>query len=162
MFKLYTAGQVKKMLERVEQEYENFLATQRRRINELTEQNREITAKLSEYEHEQTHIASAIISAEKTGEEIRASADAYAKTQRESVYRLAERCRKLAETLTEKYPDEEDVRSFGAYLDKLDEALETNGQGELDMNQILYPSADLKLENLCKELGLMDDEDVDE
>ncbi len=159
MFKIYTADKVKKIIQRVEEEYENALLAQRKRITELTEENRQLAAKLSVIEHERSHIASAVISAEKTGQAIRASADAYAKTQREGVYRLAERCRALATALAEKYPDEEDVKNFNSYLKKLDEALETGGEGELDMDKILFPDADLKLENLCKELGLMDEDE---
>ncbi|MBQ9081836.1 MAG: hypothetical protein IJY26_04305 [Clostridia bacterium] len=157
MFKFYTADKVKKIIARIEQEYEGVLTSQRKRIIELTEENRDLSAKLSIYEYERSHVASAIISAEQKGQEIRESADAYAKARRDGVYRLAERCRALAAALAEKYPAEADVKEFNTYIQKLDEALETNGEGELDMDKILYPDANLKLENLCKELGLMDD-----
>ncbi len=162
MFKIYTADNVKKIVSRVEEEYENALSAQRRRITELTEENRELSARLSLLESDRARVADAIIDAEKTGREIRASADAYARDRREGVYRLAERCRALAASLAEKYPDEEDVKNFGSYIRKLDEALETGGEGELDMDKILYPDKDLKLENICKELGLMDYDEKEE
>lgn len=157
MFKIYTADKVKKIVARVEEEYENALSDLRKRIVDLTAENRELSARLSLLKKDRDRVADAIITAEKTGQEIRNSADAYALARREGIYRLAERCRSLAAALAEKYPDEEDVKNFDAYISKLDEALETSGEGELDMNKILYPDADLKLENICKELGLMDD-----
>ncbi|MBO5782715.1 MAG: hypothetical protein J6R24_01075 [Clostridia bacterium] len=159
MFKIYTADKVKKIVARIEEEYEKALASQRRRLTELTQENRELCAKLSLLEHERSHVASAIITAEKTGSQIRSQAESFAKHRKEGVYRLAERCRALAQALTEKYPDAAEVQAFSSYLSKLDEALETDGQGELDMDKILYPDEDLKLENLCKEVGLMDDDE---
>lgn len=157
MFKIYTADNVKKIVGRMEEEYENALSSLRRRINELTEENRNLSARLSVLERDRDSVADAIITAEKTGREIRSSAEAYAKERRDGIYRLAERCRSLAAALSEKYPDEEDVKNFGSYISKLDEALETGGEGEIDMDKILYPDKGLKLENLCRELGLMDD-----
>ena len=157
MFKIYTAENVKKIVTRMETEYENALSALRRRINELTEENRDLSARLSLLERDRSSVADAIIAAEKTGKEIRSSADAYARERREGIYRLAERCRSLAAALAEKYPDEEDVKNFGSYISKLDEALETGGEGELDMDKILNPDKGLKLENICRELGLMDD-----
>ncbi len=159
MFKIYTASGVKKIVERLEEEYENAMTSLRRRINELTEENRSLSARVLLLERERTDVADAMIEAERTGKEIRSSADAYARERREGIYRLAERCRTLAAALADKYPDEEDVKTFSSYISKLDEALETGGEGELDMNRILYPDKGLKLENLCKELGLMDDEE---
>ena len=159
MFKIYTASGVKKIVERMEEEYENAMTSLRRRINELTEENRSLSARVLLLERERTDVADAMIEAERTGKEIRSSADAYARERREGIYRLAERCRTLAAALADKYPDEEDVKTFSSYISKLDEALETGGEGELDMNRILYPDKGLKLENLCKELGLMDDEE---
>ena len=159
MFKIYTTSGVKKIVERLEEEYENAMTSLRRRINELTEENRSLSARVLLLERERTDVADAMIEAERTGKEIRSSADAYARERREGIYRLAERCRTLAAALADKYPDEEDVKTFSSYISKLDEALETGGEGELDMNRILYPDKGLKLENLCKELGLMDDEE---
>ncbi len=158
MFKIYSAAAVKKILDKVTSEYENALTAQRRRITDLTAENRELLARVSLLESERGQVATALIDAERTGGEIRASADAYAKTCKDGVYRLAERCHALAEELLKKYPEEGQVKEFTRYLERLDEALQTGGEGELNMDEILYPDKNINLESLCKELGLIDEE----
>lgn len=159
MIKIFTQKKVCRLLAGVQKEYEAVVREQKERIERLTEENRDLAARVSLLEREKGLVAQALVDAEKASGEIRSSADEYARTQKAALYRLAERCRALADELSKAHPEEARESGYEKYVERLEEALETNGQGELDMDAILYPDENLKLENLCKEMGLMEDEE---
>ena len=155
MFGRYRKREVEQLVRRLRGEYEELLAARRREEDALKEENRDLAARLSQLEAERENVASALLHAVEEGERIKAEGARAAENDRREAALLAEKCRLYLEKLQQKYPDEEDTRSFAAFVDSLTK--EDDGSGVLDMDEVLAPKHPLDLKKLCIDLGLTED-----
>lgn len=157
MLKFFTEKDVKTLVARLKEEYGKAYERQRAQIDELKEENRRLAARVSELESDRAFVGEALTHAVAESDRIVAEGTEVARSKSRELMRLTEQCRTLCARLTEKYPDEEDVRRFTAFTQSLQRELGLTEQEEaLDMNLILNPG-ELDLEQLCRELGLMED-----
>ncbi len=161
MFGLYTEKDVKRLVSRLREEYDDVLATQKNTTEELKEQNRVLRARVLELENERGSVSEAIVKAVAEGERIKRESAAAAENERRELVLLAEKCRLLSDRLLKKYPDGEDVAAFASFVDELHLSLgeETEEESGFNMDDVLAPKEPLDLGKLCKELGLMEDEE---
>ena len=160
MLGLYSKKDVEKLVDRLREEYEEALRTQRQAAEELKEENRNLAARVSQLEAERATVADALIDAVKAGERIRKESEDAAANGGKELSLLIAKCRLLAGNLMAKYPDAEDVKAFSDFV----EALQSEASEEedvLDMDEVLAPKYPLDLGKLCKELGLMEDKDAE-
>jgi len=161
VFGLYTEKDVKRLVSRLREEYDDVLATQKNTTEELKEQNRVLRARVLELENERGSVSEAIVKAVAEGERIKRESAAAAENERRELVLLAEKCRLLSDRLLKKYPDGEDVAAFASFVDELHLSLgeETEEESGFNMDDVLAPKEPLDLGKLCKELGLMEDEE---
>ena len=160
MFRLFNEKDVKKLVLRLKEEYDGVLARQRAAAEELKEENRKLRARVLELEGERGSVGEAIISAQKAGARIREESAREAENERKELALLAEKCRLMLDRLQKKYPDEEDVAAFQAFTDELETRLGGGSEDYVfDMEEVLSPKQPLDLEKLCKDLGLMEDDE---
>lgn len=161
MFGLYTEKDVKRLVSRLREEYDDVLATQKNTTEELKEQNRVLRARVLELENERGSVSEAIVKAVAEGERIKRESAAAAENERRELVLLAEKCRLLSDRLLKKYPDGEDVAAFASFVDELHLSLgdEPEEESGFNMDDVLAPKEPLDLGKLCKELGLMEDEE---
>lgn len=161
VFGLYTEKDVKRLVSRLREEYDDVLATQTNTAEELKEQNRVLRARVLELENERGSVSEAIVKAVAEGERIKRESAAAAENERRELVLLAEKCRLLSDRLLKKYPDGEDVAAFASFVDELHLSLgdETEEESGFNMDDVLAPKEPLDLGKLCKELGLMEDEE---
>ena len=158
MLGLYSKKDVEKLVDRLREEYEEALRTQRQAAEELKEENRNLAARVSQLEAERATVADALIDAVKAGERIRKESEDAAANGGKELSLLIAKCRLLSGNLMAKYPDAEDVKVFSDFV----EALQSEASEEedvLDMDEVLAPKYPLDLGKLCKELGLMEDKE---
>ena len=158
MLGLYSKKDVEKLVDRLREEYEEALRTQRQAAEELKEENRNLAARVSQLEAERATVADALIDAVKAGERIRKESEEAAANGGKELSLLIAKCRLLSGNLMAKYPDAEDVKAFSDFV----EALQSEASEEedvLDMDEVLAPKYPLDLGKLCKELGLMEDKE---
>lgn len=158
MLGLYSKKDVEKLVDRLREEYEEALRTQRQAAEELKEENRNLAARVSQLEAERATVADALIDAVKAGERIRKESEDAAANGGKEFSLLIAKCRLLSGNLMAKYPDAEDVKAFSDFV----EALQSEASEEedvLDMDEVLAPKYPLDLGKLCKELGLMEDKE---
>ena len=158
MLGLYSKKDVEKLVDRLKEEYEEALRTQRQAAEELKEENRNLAARVSQLEAERATVADALIDAVKAGERIRKESEDAAANGGKELSLLIAKCRLLSGNLMAKYPDAEDVKAFSDFV----EALQSEASEEedvLDMDEVLAPKYPLDLGKLCKELGLMEDKE---
>lgn len=161
VFGLYTEKDVKRLVSRLREEYDDVLATQSNTTEELKEQNRVLRARVLELENERGSVSEAIVKAVAEGERIKRESAAAAENERRELVLLAEKCRLLSDRLLKKYPDGEDVAAFASFVDELHLSLgdEPEEESGFNMDDVLAPKEPLDLGKLCKELGLMEDEE---
>lgn len=159
MFKLFTEKDVKNLVLRLKTEYDEVLCRQHAFTEELKEENRNLKAKILEFERERSDVSSALVHAVKEGERVKAEGAEAAEGERKELKLLSEKCRLLLDRLLAKYPDEEDVRDFEAFVSELKRQLgeEREEETSFNMDDVLAPKEPLDLEKLCKDLGLMED-----
>ena len=157
---LYTENKVKKLVLRLRDEYDQVVRRQREAAEALKIENRDLRARVLELEGERQNVSSALLQAVAAGERIKTESAASAENERKELLLLAEKCRLLLEKLTAKYPDEEDCADFAAFTAALREQLgEEESEPAFDMDAVLSPKEPLDLATLCKDLGLMEDEE---
>ncbi len=156
--KRYKESDVKLLVRRLREEYDGVVRSQREAAEEIKEENRRLRAKISELEVERGTVASAILDAKKAGEEIRKESEKEAENGKKELTLLAEQCRLLLARLTDKYPDEAEVKDFSAFCNALFEKVGMKEEEEsgFNMDDVLAPKEPLDLGKLCKDLGLMD------
>lgn len=164
--KKYKEKEVTALVSRLKEEYEAVVKRQREAAEELKEENRQLRARLSVLEGQRSEISAALLRAVAEGERIKQESAAQADSEKRELVLLAEKCRILSERLTEQYPDKDDVQEFQTFTDALrshlGEGEETESEEEecsFNMDDVLNPKEPLDLGNLCKELGLMEEED---
>lgn len=157
MLKLFTEKDVKRLVSRLKEEYETVLEKQREAAEEVKEENRTLRARISVLEGERGNVASALVHATREGERIKKSSAQEAENERRELALLAEKCRLLSDSLTRKYPDEDDVRDFSDFIDALRDRLGGKPvKSGFDLEEVTSPKEPLDLEKLCRELGLME------
>lgn len=158
MLGLYSKKDVEKLVDRLREEYEEALRTQRQAAEELKEENRNLAARVSQLEAERATVADALIDAVKAGERIRKESEDAAANGGKELSLLIAKCRLLSGNLMAKYPDAEDVKAFSDFVDAL-QSEASEEEDVLDMDEVLAPKYPLDLGKLCKELGLMEDKE---
>ena len=158
MLGLYSKKDVEKLVDRLREEYEEALRTQRQAAEELNEENRNLAARVSQLEAERATVADALIDAVKAGERIRKESEDAAANGGKELSLLIAKCRLLSGNLMAKYPDAEDVKAFSDFVEALQSEASEEEDG-LDMDEVLAPKYPLDLGKLCKELGLMEDKE---
>ncbi|HIZ25315.1 MAG TPA: hypothetical protein H9812_07630 [Candidatus Gallimonas intestinigallinarum] len=158
MLGLYSKKDVEKLVDRLREEYEEALRTQRQAAEELKEENRNLAARVSQLEAERATVADALIDAVKAGERIRKESEDAAANGGKELSLLIAKCRLLSGNLMAKYPDAEDVKAFSDFVEALQSEASEEEDG-LDMDEVLAPKYPLDLGKLCKELGLMEDKE---
>ena len=167
MFKRYKEKEVKALVARLKEEYEGVVKQHKEAAEELKEENRQLRARLSVLEGQRSEVSAALMRAVAEGERIKQESAAQADSEKKELSLLAEKCRLLSERLTLQYPDKDDVNEFKTFTDALRAHLGEEECGEEDeeeetgfnMDDVLNPKEPLDLGNLCKELGLMEEED---
>ena len=160
MFRRYSEKDVRALVHKLKEEYDGVVRQGREAFDELKEENKRLSARLSVLEGERAGVTDALVNAEKAGEEIKKTVEAEAENKSRELMLLAEQCRLLLSRLNEKYPDEAEVRDFDAFCDALFEKLHiTRGESEsgFNMDDVPNPKEPLDLEKLCRELDLMGD-----
>ena len=183
--KKYKKSEVEAILLDVKTEYENKLKEQKGTIIELTNDNAHLKSELSTYKEREAYLSSAIISAEKTAEKIKKKAELQYELEMDKLRNFNNKWDEYFLLLKEKYPmyapieNAIDVRAklmsllklsnSKRAIEKLDKMLAekasinkksdkftavTTDNG-FNMDEVLNPG-ELELEDLCKELGLMD------
>lgn len=160
MFKMYSAKEVRTLVQRLKEEYDGVLKRQREVTEEIREDNRRLRARLSVLEGQRGEVSEALMRAVAEGERIKREGSEQAENDRKELRLLAEKCRLLCDRLNAKYPDEEDVSDFQAFTHSLLVYLgeEEQDEPEFDMEEVLNPKYPLDLSKLCKELGLMEED----
>ena len=165
MLKRYKKKDVEALVQRLKEEYEAVVKRQREAAEELKEENRYLRARLSVLEGQRSEVSAALMRAVAEGEKIKQESAAQVDSEKKELLLLAEKCRLLSEQLTKRYPDQEDVREFETFTNALREHLgkTTNEEDEeesgFNMDDVLNPKEPLDLGNLCRDLGLMEEED---
>ena len=156
---LYSGKSVKALVARLKEEYSEIVRKQKEATDYLKEENALLKALL---ESERGNVSSALMHATQEGERMKDEILKTCENERKELRLLADKCRLLSERLTQKYPDEEDVSDFSAYCEALRAQLgEQDGQEEngFNIDDVLAPKRPLDLGKLCKELGLMEEDD---
>ncbi len=165
MQRRYKEREVQALVARLKEEYEGVVRELRERQEELKEENRILRARLSVLESQRSEVSAALMRAVKEGERIKEESAGETEGERKELLLLAEKCRLLSDRLLQKYPDEEDCADFKTFTDALrarlgeqteeEEAEEETG---FDLDEVLNPKEPLDLGDLCKELGLMEED----
>ncbi len=164
MRKRYKEKEVQALVARLKEEYEGVVRGLREGQEELKEENRLLRARLSVLESQRSEVSVALMRAVKEGERIKEESAEEAEGEKRELLLLAEKCRLLSERLLRKYPDEEDCAEFKTFTDALRAHLgeKTEDEEEEDtgfnLDDVLNPKEPLDLGNLCKELGLMEED----
>lgn len=184
--KKYKKSEVEEIVCALKTEYENKLLEQKERIVELLKGNSHLSSELSVYKEKEEYLSSAIISAEKTAEKIKKKAELQYALEMDKLRNFNNKWNDYFLLLKEKYPmyapiDKaldikqkllsvlklSDSKRAVEKLDKLLGDTEKNDYTKVDLavadgngfnlDEVLNPGQ-LELEDLCKELGLMEEE----
>lgn len=161
MFKRrFTEEEVRMLVSRLKEEYEGIVRNQRELTEQVKEENRQLSARLSVLEGQRQDVSSALVHAVAEGERIKQESTEIAENERRELHLLADKCRILCDRLATKYPDEEDCSDFQAFTRSLRMYLGEEEQEEplFNMEEVLNPSEPLDLEKLCRDLGLMEED----
>lgn len=165
MFHVYSEKEVRTLVSRLKDEYDGIVRRQREAQEELKDENRRLRARLSVLEGQREEVSSALMRAVAEGERIKKESVGQIESERRELFLLAEKCRLLSERLQKKYPDEEDCGDFKTFTDALRRYLGEDAEEEegeefaFDMDEVLDPKEPLDLGKLCRELGLMEEEE---
>ena len=180
----YKNKEVLEIVNACETEYKAQIAEQKNKIYELYKENERLKSELLELKDRETQSAKALIDAEKKAMEISEKAQLQYVLTIEKLKNFSNRWSAYFSELKEKYPMYKPVNKavdvkarLDAFLknspktatakdleqildgkfnpkQKIDDYIAATEQG-FDMNEVLNPG-DIKLEDICKELGLID------
>ncbi len=159
MFGLYTKKKVKKLTAELKAEYEETLQKQRETAEELKAENRTLQARVLELENERSGAIAAFQAAERERGMVREEGERTLENDRRELALLKQKCRLMLQNLQEKYPDEEDARSFAAFMAELGEEAEEEEDTGFNLEDVTAPKGPLDLKQLCLDLGLTEDDD---
>lgn len=157
LFNHFSRKEVKDIIRRVSKDYEEQIATLRGRANELIDENRQLSARLSELEGDRNNVSDALITSIDAGKKLEEKSLAYVENQMRGIRLIADRSRRLAEDLKAKYPAESDCAELNEFFDRLEELLSGETEGYMFEQDKNAEITDADLENICKELGIKDD-----
>ena len=161
MFGLYTNKDVQKLVRRLREEYDAIVERQRETVEELKQQNRFLLARVSELETERGSVSDAIVHAVAEGERIKRESAKETENERKELSLLAGKCRAISQQTGES-PDPEDAKAYAEFLQKLHGALgeeqEEEQEEAFNMDEVLSPKEPLNLQQLCMDLGLMEED----
>lgn len=159
MLKLYSERDVKRLVQRLREEYDGILAKQREAAEGIKQENRVLRARVLELEEERSGVAAALIAASQEGERLKEEGARALEGERREVALLAEKCRLYLDKLQKKYPDEEDTAAFRSFCDELYVRLGLEEpESGFNMDDVVAPKGPLDLKQLCRDLGLMEDD----
>ncbi len=158
MLGLYTNKDVQRLVSRLRSEYGEQLERQNSVLAELKEKNRFLQARVSELESERDSVSDAIVHAVAEGERIKRESALAAQNERKELLLLTEKCRLLSDKMALEYPESGDSEAFASFLSKLHEALGEEAESGFNLDDVLSPKQPLDLEQLCMDLGLMEEE----
>lgn len=153
LFGHYSKKEVKEIVQKAVKDYDVKIAALRARTNELIEENRNLSAKLSSLENSKNDISAALLSSIEAGKRLEEKSAAYVENQLRGVRLIAEKSRALVEDLKKKYPEEDDYGELGEFFSRLDEIL-GGGDGDFAAESA---ETDIDIDSICKELGIGDD-----
>ncbi len=159
MLKVYSEKDVKRLVSRLKEEYDGVLESMRVSLEETKEENRTLRARVSVLEGERADVAEAMIAAVKAGEAARKEGEKALEDRRRELALLIDRCRDYLSVLQKKYPDEEEVSAFSRFTEELAGGLGEEEESGFDLEEVTAPKYPLDLAKLCRELGLMEDEE---
>lgn len=159
MLKLFTEKNVRNLISRLKEEYAEVLHKQRERTEELKKENVALRARLSKLEGEREDVTDAVLKIQSAEKRVIKEGAAALENERRELQLLAEKCRALSGTLIKKYPDEEDCRQFASFTDELNARLGLEEESGFHMEDVLAPTYPLDLEQLCKDLGVMEEQE---
>lgn len=160
--KRYREKDIAALVARLKEDYDGVVRRQKEAFEELKEENRQLRARLSLLEGQRSEVSQALMRAVAEGERIKRESKEETDSEKKELKLLAEKCRLLSERLILRYPDEEDVEDFRTFTGALRARLGEEGAEEeepvFDMDAVLNPKEPLDLGDLCKNLGLMEEE----
>ncbi|MBO5045476.1 MAG: hypothetical protein J6C93_01225 [Clostridia bacterium] len=159
MLKLFTEKNVRNLISRLKEEYADVLHKQRERTEELKKENVALRARLSKLEGEREDVTDAVLKIQSAEKRVIKEGAAALENERRELQLLAEKCRALSGALIKKYPDEEDCRQFASFTDELNARLGLEEESGFHMEDVLAPTYPLDLEQLCKDLGVMEEQE---
>lgn len=159
LFKLYTEKDVKKMMAKLKAEYDETLQKHREAAEAVKEENRNLRARVLELEGERSGALAVMSLAEREKERAKREGEAVTEAERRELALLSEKCRTMLRRLQAKYPDEEEIASFAAFCAELGQAPEEEEESGFDLEEVTSPKGPLDLEKLCRDLGLMEDDE---
>jgi len=155
LFNHFSRKEVKEIVRKVTKDYEAQIASLRARTNELIEENRSLSAKLSELEASKNSISEAILSSVDAGKRLEEKSAAYVENQMRAIRLIAAKSKKLADDLKKKYPDEADdaCGELNEFFARLDELIAYDGKNDFAAESA---ETDIDLDSICRELGIED------
>lgn len=184
----YKAADVRLMIGAVVSKYEERMNALREKTLEISNENKRLMEELERLKNKESLVLSTLERAEQTASDVKSDIDTQYELEVLRLKNFAKKWNGYFEALKKKYPaytktkkainvidtfskivDQTDAKSVINQIDEmLDEVNplsknETNEQAVtektngFDINEVLYPGA-LKLEDICKELGLIDEE----
>ena len=112
-----------------------------------------------ELENERSGAIAAFQVAERERGIVREEGERTLENDRRELALLKQKCRLMLQNLQEKYPDEEDTRSFAAFMAELGERAEEEEDTGFNLEDVTAPKGPLDLKQLCLDLGLTEDDD---
>ena len=160
---LYSGKSVRALVARLKEEYEGVVREQKAVSDALKQENSALRARISQLEGERGNVSNALVHATAEGERIKDEMLKTCEIERKELKLLDYKCRLLTDRLTQKYPDEEDVSDFDAFLSalkkQLGEETEEEESSGFNIDDVLAPKQPLDLGKLCRELGLMEEDE---
>ncbi len=158
MIKLYSEKKVRKLLARIQEEYDEILQKQRAFSEALREENRALNAKLLQLEGEREQVLAALTGAVKAGEQIKKEGEAELERKRLELDLLLQSARELLEQNKSASVKNEERQAVYSFQSAVKKELGEEEECGLNMEEVLSPKHPLDLEKLCKELGVMEEE----
>ena len=158
LFKLYSEKDVRGLITRLKQEYDEAINRHLEAEAALKEENRTLQARVLELENERSGALAAFQAAARERREQSEEAERVLENDRRELALLKEKCRLMLDTLQKKYPDGEDTRMLAAFYDGLDAAPPEEETG-FCLEDVTAPKGPLDLKKLCLELGLTEEDD---
>lgn len=159
MLRLFTEKDVRKLVARLKEEYDGVLAATRASFDEIKEENRVLRARLLELEGERGAVADAMVAAVREQERAKRTGEESTERDRRELRLLIARCREYLSRLQKKYPDKEETAAFSAFLEELSPHFGEEEESGFDLDEVTSPKYPLDLGKLCKDLGLMEDDE---
>lgn len=135
----YETTQVDTYVEKVIKFTESKLSEQKRRIEELKEENRALQLKLNEYKEKEKTVGDAILAASEKAEEILGASRIRYALESERLKLFRDKWIKYVESASEKVRKIDDTVNINAYLTRMDDELRETIGGDLNIKKARIP-----------------------